>query len=173
MTADDLEMATPRVTPAEIERLNTRIAGLSLYGLMAAAYVLAHPWIPDGPLIGYPVSTQAVGVLWVVVFGVSSWFASKWAINRPWRLAMTAKEESVWVWCAECGPRARFKFQNPNKVRCSQCGQIVGETTEEVLSKTVALKTRYRIAVDVETGNVVAGVEWDTNRVEVEDRDDS
>jgi len=81
-------------------------------------------------------------------------------------------KQRTWVWCSDCGRYGDFSFHTPDEVYCNDCGRKVGETTEDIQSEMAALKTYYQVVVDAESGKVLSGVEWDTDRVEVDDAGD-
>jgi hypothetical protein len=75
----------------------------------------------------------------------------------------------TWVWCSDCGHRSGLEFHNPNKIHCTECGRVVGESEEDVGSEFAALRTYYQVVVDTESGECLSGVEWEVDKVEVHD----
>lgn len=74
-------------------------------------------------------------------------------------------EVDVWRACIGCGWYAEINFYNPDLIYCEDCGQKLGETDQPVESDLAALEVDEIVHAD--TGETLATVEWNDDRVEI------
>ena len=75
----------------------------------------------------------------------------------------------TWRECLVCDTLHRFVFHMPSSIHCDTCGATVAETNRPVESPMAAFDSHRSIVTNVETGEEIARVVWDDERIRVVD----